>query len=99
MFDLATIRAMNAPAAIPIPTRPVYEAKIGLLVFYDSFSGLLPAKIIEIHPHKYDKFTLVITGQKRRGEVVASTPLHVIPRDRTYVRSGQFRIKPHAWII
>jgi hypothetical protein len=72
---------------------PLTVIRIGALIFLDSFSGLVPAKVTGYTPH--GEITVKVTGTRgayRRGERTTFTPSGCIPRAHVHVRSGHFRI-------
>ena len=76
----------------------MHKFKVGELVYYDSFCGLVKGKIISIASDS-QKFTVKVTALKHRiyrlGELIESNRLHIIPRDRIYTRSGIYHIRPY----
>ena len=72
--------------------------KIGELVYFDSFCGLVKCKIVDI-THDSQKFTIKVTERKHRiyklGELIESNRLHTIPRNKIYMRSGIYHIRPY----
>jgi hypothetical protein len=77
----------------------IYTARTGKLVYYDSVSGLLTARITKVNYnpiHGY-YFELVITSKIRNGEVVETSSRFVIPRDR--IKRSRFgtKILPFKW--
>ena len=84
----------------------MHRFKIGELVYYDSMRGLVKGKIISLDWN--DDITLTPNSQKitvkvtsknhpvyKHGELIESSRLWIIPRDRVYIRSGQYRISPY----
>ena len=71
------------------------------LAYYDSFSGLVPCKIISILPDNRLKIELTATRQAyKRGERLYITQSWVIPRECVKIRSGQYRIlSNYGWSI
>ena len=84
----------------------MHEFKINELVYFDSFCGLVKGKIVDITwddtmaltPNS-QKFTIKVTALKHRiyklGELIESSRLHTIPRDKIYTRSGIYHIRPY----
>jgi len=81
---------------------------VGDLVYYDSMRGLVKGKIIEIiynddlfgiTPSKAHLIKIRVTSKNhpiyKLGDIIESSRLWVIPRDRVYIRSGQYRIKSY----
>jgi hypothetical protein len=77
----------------------VYRA--GILAYVDTFSGLVPCKVLRV----IEPCTLSVTsgrievkltatrGAYKRGEVLIETGQDVVPRERVYVRAYQQRIQ------
>lgn len=69
----------------------------GELAYFDSFAGLIPCKVVSVNDAADSEFlglsiTVKLTadrGSYRRGEVIESDALHVIPRG--YVRGLRSR--------
>lgn len=64
----------------------------GDLVYLDSFSGLVPAKLLA---HDGEYATVRITGTRgayRRGDVTTFGLRYVVPRNHVYYRFPHFRI-------
>jgi hypothetical protein len=79
---------------------PAYNIRIGTPVYFDSFSGVLAAKIVG-YDSKEQLFKLKITTRTpayRAGEIVETTHLHAIPRDRIYTKKYQTLIMPYTWV-
>lgn len=83
-------------------TTPTFKA--GTLAYVDSFSSLIPCKVLRVWrdgdaPNL--RLDLYMTGRNRKGNRVSSDfASHVIPRVRVYrsrQHSGQWRILPYAW--
>ncbi|MET8757539.1 hypothetical protein [Lentzea sp. NPDC004782] len=71
--------------------------RIGDLIFLDSFSGLVPAKVTGYTPRGEIAVLVTATrGAYRRGEHATFTPSGSVPRAHVRVRCGQFRIF-RAW--
>lgn len=67
--------------------------RIGDLIFLDSFSGLVPAKVTGYSTHGEISVLVTATrGAYRRGEHTTFTPSGCVPRAHVRVRCGQFRI-------
>lgn len=67
--------------------------RIGDLIFLDSFSGLVPAKVTGYTPRGEIAVLVTATrGAYRRGEHTTFTPSGCVPRAHVRVRCGQFRI-------
>ncbi|MEV6444737.1 hypothetical protein [Amycolatopsis sp. NPDC051716] len=67
--------------------------KPGDLVFLDSFSGLVPAKVTGYT--SWGHITVVVTAERgayRRGERTTFRPSGCVPRAHVRVRSGHYRI-------
>jgi hypothetical protein len=68
---------------------------INELAYFDSFSGMIPCKVINIDN---DKITVKLTckrGAYKRGEILTFNTLHIIPRDS--VRKNRI-INNYQWI-
>lgn len=76
---------------------PLTVIRIGDLIFLDSFSGLVPAKVTGYVQHGDIAVLVTATrGAYRRGEHTTFTPSGCVPRAHVHVRCGQFRISG-AW--
>jgi hypothetical protein len=73
-----------------------FELRPGLLVYYESFSGLLPAKVKDCNLAT-DEIKLCITGKVRHGEIVTTNQLHTIPRSRVRRTCYAQFIQPYHW--
>ncbi len=77
----------------------MHKFTIGELVYFDSFCGLVKGKIVNIDCPSSQKFTIKVTARTHRiyklGELIESNRLHTIPRDKIYVRSGIYHIRPY----
>ena len=84
------------------------KLKIGDMVYYDSFSGLIKGKLIaidldlrlrELPINPPTKYTIKITSRSnktyRLGEHIETIKSRVIHRDKIYIRSGQYKIKSY----
>jgi hypothetical protein len=72
---------------------PTTVIRIGDLIFLDSFSGLVPAKVTGYTPSGEIAVLVTATrGACRRGEHTTFTPSGCVPRAHVRVRCGQFRI-------
>jgi hypothetical protein len=80
----------------------------GELVYYDSMRGLVKGKIIKIEldlrlryipDNPPTKYTIKVTSKNhpiyKLGEFIESSKLWIIPRDKVYIKSCQYRIKPY----
>ena len=71
----------------------------GELAYIDSFSGLIPCKVMEITPRL---ITVKITATRRvfyKGELIDCDPNHVVPRDSVFTRCGNYHIhNNYQWI-
>jgi len=68
---------------------------INELAYFDSFSGMIPCKVINIES---DKITVKLTGKRgayKQGEVIIMNTLHIVPRDS--VRKNRI-INNYQWI-
>ena len=68
---------------------------INELAYFDSFSGMIPCKVINIDN---DRITVKLTGKRgayKRGEILTFNTLHIIPRDS--VRKNRI-INNYQWI-
>lgn len=75
---------------------------IGTLAFYDSFAGLIPCKVEQIEDKLHRDSNLrgcsssciirakltASRGAYKRGEIIESTALHIVPRN--YVRRRKY---------
>jgi hypothetical protein len=78
---------------------PTTVIRIGDLIFLDSFSGLVPAKVTGYTPGGEIAVLVTATrGTYRRGEHTTFTPSGCVPRAHVRVRCGEFRIFG-AWIF
>jgi hypothetical protein len=78
---------------------PMTVIRIGDLIFLDSFSGLVPAKVTGYTPRGEIAALVTATrGAYRRGEHTIFTPSGCVPRAHVRVRCGQFRTIG-AWIF
>jgi hypothetical protein len=67
--------------------------RIGDLIFLDSFSGLVPTKVVGYTPRGDIAVLVTATrGAYRRGEHTTFTPSGCLPRAHVRVCCGQFRI-------
>ncbi|MGY6655365.1 hypothetical protein ACXIZN_24705 [Amycolatopsis sp. TRM77291] len=81
---------MNDTQNCSIPTTVI---RVGDLIFLDSFSGLVPAKVTGYTPRGEISVLVTATrGAYRLGEHTAFTPSGCVPRAHVRVRTGQFRI-------
>ena len=72
---------------------PTTVIRVGDLIFLDSFSGLVPAKVTGYTPRGEISVLVTATrGAYRRGEHTTFTPSGCVPRAHVRVRCGQFRI-------
>lgn len=72
---------------------PTTAIRVGDLIFLDSFSGLVPAKVTGYTPRGEISVLVTATrGAYRRGEHTTFTPSGCVPRAHVRVRCGQFRI-------
>ena len=71
--------------------------------FYDSFAGLIPAKVIAIEPWDHGlNVTLKLTatrGAYRRGEEIVTNASRAVPREAVYMKRGMFFIQPYTWDV
>jgi len=85
----------------------LHEFKIGDLVYYDSFSGLIKGKLVSMDldlmlrglSNPPTKYTIKITSRSNKiyklGDMVETIRSRIIPRDRIFTRSGMYRIKSY----
>ena len=74
--------------------------KANSLAYFDSFSGLIPCKVICINgpsgrASSEQKVMVRLTANRRgykKGEVLTEWALHVVPRDAVYFRDHSARI-------
>lgn len=72
---------------------PTTVIRVGDLIFLDSFSGLVPAKVSGYTPRGEISVLVTATrGAYRRGKRTTFTPSGCVPRAHVRVRCGQFRI-------
>ena len=72
---------------------PTTVIRVGDLIFLDSFSGLVPAKVTGYTPRGEISVLVTATrGAYRRGEHTTFSPSGCVPRAHVRVRCGQFRI-------
>lgn len=73
--------------------------RIGDLIYLDTFSGLVPAKITGYTTHGDISVRITATrGAYRQGENTAFPPHHCVPRSCIRTRRGQLRIFG-SWIF
>jgi hypothetical protein len=76
--------------------------KTGIKAYYDTFSGLIPCKVLRVYRtgNEYNAVDIKLTagrGAYKRGEVLqALSTQHVCPRNAVYVRNGQYRIRAYG---
>jgi hypothetical protein len=73
-----------------------FDMRSGLLVYFDSFSGLLAAKV-KGYNLATDEIELLITSRLRHGEIVMTNKLHTIPRSRVRRTCYAQFIQPYHW--
>ena len=69
--------------------------KTGAKVYFDTFAGLIPARVFSISDMWTVRLKLTASRPRsayRKGEVIETNSLHAIPRGAAHVRSGQYRI-------
>lgn len=72
---------------------PTSVVRVGSLIFLDTFSGLVTAKVTGYTPCGEIAVKITSTrGAYRRGERTTFTPSRCIPRAHVRIRSGHFRI-------
>lgn len=87
------------------PTDPFFSdgptIGTGDLAYLDTFSGLIPCKILSVTDRRNyygtveTDVTVKVTADRkayRKGETVTSDPRHVVPRANVHRRSGNLRI-------
>ena len=79
--------------------------EIGSKAYYDSMSGLVACKVIDIRGvdgmcSSRQTVTLKITARNSRlytrGEIIETWGLHAVPRKSVRMRGGQYRIRAYA---
>jgi hypothetical protein len=78
--------------------------KAGELAYFDSFSGLIPCKVLSIkgesgRANSTQEVTFQITaslGPYKRGELMRSNALRVVPRDAIKWRKHGVTIRPYS---
>ena len=86
----------------------MHNFKINDKVYYDSFSGLIKGKLVaidldlrlrELPINPPIKYTIKITSRFNKvykpGDFVETIRSRIIPRDKVYIRSGQYKIKSY----
>ena len=79
-----------------------YDSMMGLvkgkIIAINWDSTILYNNVISITPNS-QKFTIKVTSRNHKvykpGELIESSRLWIIPRDRIYTRSGIFHVKPY----
>jgi len=73
---------------------------INELAYFDSFSGMIPCKVINI---SNDKITVKLTGTRgayKRGEILTFNTLHIVPRESVHFRKYETTISNnYQWIV
>ena len=83
----------------------------GTLAFLDSFSGLVPVRVLSVPQHgpfsgwvvhpEDSNLTIQVTAERKgykRGEVLKADAFRVVPRNHVVRRSQSFRIvKNYSW--
>ena len=82
------------------PNPPTFSP--GTLAYVDGFGPFVPCKVTNVN-RDHTRVTVLITATDRtrtyqRGDVTTFNASMVVPRERVYVRSGQYRIRPYRWI-
>jgi hypothetical protein len=82
------------------PNPPTFAP--GTLAYVDGFGPFVPCKVTNVS-RDHSKVHVLITATDRtrtyvKGDVIAVNASRVVPRERVYVRSGQYRIRPYRWI-
>ena len=68
--------------------------RVGCKAYLDSFCGLVPCVVRSIADDWNVSVVLTATREAyKRGEIVITNSLHVIPRRSVFVRSGIYRIR------
>ena len=86
----------------------MHNFEINDKVYYDSFSGLIKGKLVaidldlrlrELPINPPTKYTIKITSRSNKiyklGDFVETIKSRIIPRDKVYIRSGQYKIKSY----
>jgi hypothetical protein len=88
------IMTMNTINNSPVTMKKHY---INELAYFDSFSGMIPCKVIAIENDQTfdynkgiptsDKITIKLTGNckaYKRGETIVSNSIHIVPRESVH---------------
>lgn len=71
---------------------------IGTLAYFDSFSGLIKCKVIGHGECGEVRIRITVSkGAYVKREIIEYPNLWIVPRDRVFIRSGQYRIKAGGW--
>lgn len=73
----------------------------GELAFYNSFSGLIPCKVLSVLSLNLDnnptKVKIITTAKRAggwlKGEIIECPTYHVVPRESVFMHCGQFKIR------
>ena len=76
---------------------------IGSLAYFDSFNGLIPCRVTDIRglnglASNGQTVTVELTVKRaayRKGEIITTSGLQIVPRDAVRIRSGIKRIAPY----
>ena len=76
---------------------------IGSKAYFDSFNGLIPCRVTDIRglnglASTGQTVTVELTASRsayRRGEILTTSGLQIVPRDAVRIRSGIKRIAPY----
>jgi hypothetical protein len=79
-----------------------YKADPGILVYIDSLSGLVPARIVTVvcRADQVVEMQVAATAHRpayRRGEAHWLMPHRIVPRDCVYRRRFGTYIRPYHW--
>lgn len=74
--------------------RPV-PLHLGDLAYYDSFTGLIPCKVLDVENGWATEIKITATrgGYKKGERLYGFSPRHVIRRAQIHVKNGQYRIR------
>ena len=73
---------------------------VGCKAYLDSFSGLVPCKVLAItRGNGLTQVQVKLTATRcayKCGEILTDNSLHVVPRGAVHVRGGQYRIRLYS---
>jgi hypothetical protein len=82
------------------------KAAAGAAVYYDTFMGLIPAKLQSVRTDCGLRLVIKLTASRGSafpvGEVIQCWPTRVVPREAIYrsrQHCGQYRIRSYNWEV